>query len=125
MSPTLVGGQVGMNQDRLNDVKAAWDAIKGLKLTKLEYQGRRSRAEQFAVWKGFAALQVQSLGYAGVSCWMGLWCKVEEAYRRHLATPYLQRSAVKVTDPEDVPFPQLERRLRPLLVQALPEGLRR
>ena len=63
------GGQpvpAGIGHDMFSDgqqtvVKAAWDAMKGLQLSKLEYQGRRSRAEQFAIWKDLIALQIQSL----------------------------------------------------------------
>ena len=50
---------------------------------------------------------------------------MDGAYKRHLATPHLQRSLVHVDRPEEVPHAELERRLRPLLIQALPEGIRR
>ena len=112
-------------QQAASQAKASLDAMKGLQLPKLEYQGRRSRAEQFAVWKDLVALQIQSLGEAGLACWTAIWTKVESAYRRHLASPYMQRSTIRVEDPHDVVYPDLERRLRPLLLQALTEGLRR
>ena len=106
-------------------VRAAWDAVQALQFAKLEYTGRRSRAEVFTTWKDLVALQVESLGPAGVACWSGIWQKVGEAYKRHLSTPYLQRTTVRIDRPEEIQCAELERRLRPLLVQALPENMRR
>ena len=114
-----------MQSPQYDDVRAAWDALKNLTLNKLEYNGRRSRAEQFNTWKDLVALQVQSLGRAGLRVWGEIWTKVDEAYQRHLSTPYMERSLVKVVNAGVVSHPDLEGRLRPLLMQAVPENFKR
>ena len=130
MTPGLpVGGMTGNGLPdggpQYDDVRSAWDALKNLMLNKLEYNGRRSRAEQFNIWKDLVALQVQSLGRAGLRVWSEIWAKVDDAYRGHLSTPYMERSLVKVADAGLVSHPDLEGRLRPLLMQAVPENFKR
>eukprot|EP00971_Amphidinium_carterae_P006651 131201-Amphidinium_carterae.1 len=44
----------------------------GLSLAKLEYQGRRTRAETFYVWKDLLRLQVESLGPLGAKYWQAV-----------------------------------------------------
>ena len=95
---TLMTTMSQMQSPQYDDVRAAWDALKNLTLNKLEYNGRRSRAEQFNTWKDLVALQVQSLGRAGLRVWGEIWTKVDEAYQRHLSTPYMERSLVKVCE---------------------------
>eukprot|EP00975_Prorocentrum_lima_P069294 12925502-Prorocentrum_lima.AAC.1 len=51
---------------------AAWDAMTGLQLPKLEYQGRQSRAESFAAWKDSVTLGLQSAEHM-VLC-SKAWC---------------------------------------------------
>ena len=80
LTPMMMMSQ--MQSPQYDDVRAAWDALKNLTLNKLEYNGRRSRAEQFNTWKDLVALQVQSLGRAGLRVWGEIWTKVDEAYQR-------------------------------------------
>ena len=122
---TPMSTMLQMQSPQYDDVRAAWDALKNLTLNKLEYNGRRSRAEQFNTWKDLVALQVQSLGRAGLRVWGEIWTKVDEAYQRHLSTPYMERSLVKVVNAGVVSHPDLKGRFRPLLMQAVPENFKR
>eukprot|EP00971_Amphidinium_carterae_P169429 3356775-Amphidinium_carterae.2 len=70
-------------------------------------------------------IQIQGLGSLGVLYWNVLAARVEDAYQRHLRAPYLDKSSVKV-DPTIVPEVMfIESRLRPMLLQAIPEMLKK
>eukprot|EP00971_Amphidinium_carterae_P326901 6457973-Amphidinium_carterae.1 len=70
-------------------------------------------------------IQIQGLGPLGIAYWDMISKQVDDAYQKHLRAPYLDKSSVRVgsTVLPEVMF--VENRLRPMLLQVIPEILRK